>query len=84
MSEDTHSAQQQILQQLTNISQRLDVMEAKISTIEQSTQNMDHHISFVENVYQKCRSPFFTLMNMVSNFSLTNGESNDLPLLENH
>lgn len=42
---------------------KLENLENRIEHIEQSTNNMDNHISFVENIYKIIQKPFMRLLN---------------------
>jgi len=55
-----------ILDKLESIEKRLEVIESEIEIIKNSTENMDTHISFVENIYESVKYPFYYIMN---NFS---------------
>jgi hypothetical protein len=55
-----------ILDKLVLIEKKLEVIESEIENIKNSTKNMDTHISFVENVYESVKYPFYYIMN---NFS---------------
>lgn len=55
-----------ILDKLESIEKRLIVIESEIEIIKNSTENMNTHISFVENIYESVKYPFYFIMN---NFS---------------
>lgn len=54
-----------ILDKLDDIDQRLGVIESDIEQIKKSNSNMDEHISFVENVYDTIKNPFYYIMNKI-------------------
>lgn len=62
-----------ILDKLESIEKRLFIIELEMNNIKYSTQiiessahNMDTHISFIENIYESVKYPFYYIMN---NFS---------------
>lgn len=44
---------------------RVDRLESRLDAISSSATRMDDHISFVESVYERVKSPFHFLMNSV-------------------
>lgn len=54
-----------ILNKLDDIDQRLILIENDIEQIKKSNSNMDEHISFVENVYDTIKNPFYYIMNKI-------------------
>lgn len=54
-----------ILDKLDNIEERLEKLEKEVSYIKDSSNNMNEHISFVENVYDTVKSPFYFIMNKI-------------------
>lgn len=54
-----------ILDKLEDIEKRLEVLETEMIYIKQSSTNMNEHISFVENVYDTIKSPFYYVMNKI-------------------
>ena len=65
--------QRNIQDDLDEIKIILQQISSKMIDIEKSTENMDDHIGFVNNVYDSVKSPFHSIMNMVNNM---NGSSN--------
>ena len=51
---------------LLQLDQRMTVMENEIKLIKESTNNMDNHINFVENIYEKVKYPFHQMIAWVS------------------
>ena len=51
---------------ITKILTYLDTMDNKIDDIKGSTENMDHHISFIEKVYDTVAQPFTYIFNKLS------------------
>ncbi len=49
---------------LARIEQTLAQLSGDFDGMQVATQRMDHHISFVESVYQQVRRPFHALMDM--------------------
>jgi len=45
---------------------RLDVIEKKLNDVCQSTNNMDSHISFIDNLYDSIVEPLYYILNKVS------------------
>ena len=58
----------------------LDNIATTIDKCQKSCQNMDSHISFVEDTYTTLRAPLDYMRQAIN--SLTGEESNQLPLLE--
>lgn len=58
----------------------LDDIATTIDKCQKSCQNMDSHISFVEDTYTTLRAPLDYMRQAIN--SLTGEESNQLPLLE--
>ena len=54
-----------ILEKLQVISAQLQDIETRLTYIEQSTDNMDRHVSFVEKIYSKVQVPFHYIMNAI-------------------
>lgn len=54
-----------ILNKLDEIVKRLDRIEDDIKYLKNGNDNMTEHISFVENVYDTIKSPFYFIMNKV-------------------
>jgi hypothetical protein len=54
-----------ILNKLDEIVKRLDRIEEDIKYLKNGSDNMTEHISFVENVYDTIKSPFYFIMNKV-------------------
>ena len=48
---------ERILSKLESIEGRLKILEQKADTIGDSCTNMDRHISFIDKIYMKLRSP---------------------------
>lgn len=72
---------QLILNKLTDIEQKLDILTEKINKCETSCKTMDDHIVFIEETYGTIRSPLDYLR---SKFNYMTGTSSEpLPLLKN-
>ena len=61
-----------ILNKLNDIMVRLDTIEKRLDTIEKHIEyltkgndNMLNHISFIENVYDTIKSPFYFILNKI-------------------
>ncbi len=53
----------EILEEIKKISIRLDKIENDISYLKYGTDNMNNHISFIENVYNTIKYPFYSIIN---------------------
>ena len=49
-------------EKITRIEEKLDLILEKIDKISCDTQRMDSHITFIEDIYEKIKSPFHFLM----------------------
>jgi len=49
----------------TEIAKRLDKLETEIQYVKQGNDNMTEHISFVENVYDTIKNPFYYVINKI-------------------
>jgi len=56
----------EILEEIKKISVRLDKIENDISYLKNGTDNMNNHISFIENVYETVKYPFYSIINKFS------------------
>lgn len=56
-------------ERLIKLERSVDLILEKLDKINQDTSRMDNHISFVENIYSRIKTPFHYLMNLTS-FSL--------------
>lgn len=54
-----------ILNKLDEIIQRLNKIEEDIKYLKNGNDNMTDHISFIENVYDTIKSPFYFIMNKI-------------------
>ena len=54
-----------VLEKLNEILLRLDKIEKDIEYIKRGNDNMTQHISFIENVYDSVKSPFYYIMSKV-------------------
>jgi archaellum component FlaC len=55
----------EIVQHLKNISERLDKIENDILYLKKGSDNMSHHITFIESVYETVKKPFYFVMNRI-------------------
>jgi hypothetical protein len=55
----------EISEKLTYINERLEYIENDMKEIKKSSSNMDEHISFIENVYETVKTPFYYIINKV-------------------
>lgn len=53
---------------LHKILERLNDLETRIKKVENSTNNMDEHISFVEEIYTSIKKPFHSFIDYVSTY----------------
>lgn len=58
--------EEQLKAELTEVNKKLDAVLARLSQIEQGTDVMVNHVSFVMSVYETVKLPFFFLMNYTS------------------
>mgnify|MGYP003970687881 CR=1 FL=1 len=56
-------------ERLTNLEKSIDLILKKLDKINEDTQRMDSHISFIESIYSRIKTPFHYIMNLTS-FSL--------------
>jgi hypothetical protein len=70
---DVHATLRVLLTEVRHIQSRLDKIEG-------STTNMDEHISFVEGVYMRVKSPFSRLLSLIGR-ALPAGDEDDCGLL---
>jgi archaellum component FlaC len=61
----------EISNKLTYITERLEYIENDIKDIKKSSNNMDEHISFVENVYDTVKIPFYYIINKITRNNVT-------------
>lgn len=55
----------EILEEIKKISIRLDKIENDISYLKKGSDNMNNHISFIENVYDTIKYPFYLIINRI-------------------
>jgi len=68
----------EIFERLSRIEERLTLIETKSHQLAEYGQKMDHHIDFVDGVYQMVKKPFHGLMNYVGRYPVIK----DQPTLE--
>lgn len=56
---------ERILEKLESIEKRLGNIEKQLSYVQESSENMNEHISFVEDVYDTVKTPFYYVMNKI-------------------
>jgi len=61
----------EISNKLTYITERLEYIENDMKDIKKSSNNMDEHISFVENVYDTVKIPFYYIINKITQNNVT-------------
>jgi chromosome segregation ATPase len=54
-----------ILKKIINIEARIENLEQDIKYLKDGTNNMNEHISFIENVYDTIKNPFYFVMNKI-------------------
>lgn len=54
-----------ILNKLEEIIERLDKLENEIKYLKQGNDSMTEHITFVENVYDTIKNPFYFIINKI-------------------
>lgn len=54
-----------ILEKLINIECRLSKIEENMEVLKNNGENLNEHISFIENVYNSIKHPFYYLINCI-------------------
>lgn len=55
-----------IIEKLDKIEEKLDKLENDIKLLKKANEQLDEHITFVENVYDTIKSPFYYVLNKIS------------------
>ena len=55
-----------IIEKLDRIEEKLDKIENDIKVLKKGNEQLDDHITFIENVYDTIKSPFYYILNKVS------------------
>jgi len=63
---------------IDNIDEKIDKLINNSEKISRETQRMDSHVTFVEDIYNKVKSPFHFLMNKISYLPLQNNYLNSI------
>lgn len=71
-----------ILDKLEYMERKLEIIESEIEIIKNSTNNMDTHISFVENIYESVKYPFYYVMNNFSTKKIEPYEKKQIKLIK--
>lgn len=58
---------QEIIKRLDEIQSRIDSIDKKLELINNSTKNMDNHISFIEIIYNKVKNPLNYFIGQITN-----------------
>jgi archaellum component FlaC len=58
----------EISERLAAIENKLDALAGLMKEVEKSAGKMDNHIDFVEEVYERVKSPFFKAMSLIQVF----------------
>jgi len=56
----------QILEELKNIRSELEFIKSELAEIKEGTKKMESHISFVDSVYDRVKTPFHYVLDSVS------------------
>ena len=68
-----------LLEKIINQNQMdLEKINTNLNTINSSTQNMDHHINFVENVFDVVKYPFSSILRLYYNKTNSNQIEQDI------
>ena len=70
------------IDRLDKIEIQLNIINEKQYDIDKSTKNMDNHIQFVENVYDKIKQPLAYATNKINYFISSNDSLNNTNLPE--
>jgi archaellum component FlaC len=65
---------------LEKIDKCIQGLLSKTEDIEKSTGNMDEHINFVNGIYDTVKTPFHSMMNMVSSYDVIEDNSDFLAI----
>lgn len=55
-----------IIEKLDRIEEKLDKLEKDIKILKNGNEKIDEHITFIDNVYDTIKSPFYYIINKVS------------------
>lgn len=55
-----------IIEKLDIIEERLDKLEKDINILKNGNEKIDEHITFIDNVYNSIKSPFYYIINKIS------------------
>lgn len=55
-----------IVRELIEIKEQIREIRSRLNSIEGHTQKMTNHVYFIEDLYEKVRKPFMTLLNKIS------------------
>jgi hypothetical protein len=69
--------------EIERMNNRLEIIENKLNIINSSTANMDNHIQFVENIYDKIKQPLIFAANKITYYMNPSLENTNLPELNN-
>jgi archaellum component FlaC len=74
---------EKICNEIERMNNRLEVIENKLNIINSSTANMDNHIQFVENIYDKIKQPLIFAANKITYYMNPSLENTNLSELNN-
>jgi hypothetical protein len=57
-----------ILEELKSIKLELEFIKSELQTIKSGTKKMETHISFVDSIYYRVKSPFHYILDAVSKY----------------
>lgn len=55
-----------IIEKLDIIEEKLDKLEKDIKILKNGNENINEHITFIDNVYDTIKSPFYYILNKVN------------------
>jgi glycerol-3-phosphate responsive antiterminator len=82
LNEEILNTLNSLIERLNIIDTKLDVIEKDMEYLKKGNNNMLNHISFVENVYDTIKSPFYFILNKIKPIEIPPRTSSLLPSFE--
>lgn len=57
---------EEYLNKILDLERKIDIIITKLDKVEKGTNNMDEHINFINNTYQKVKTPLFWVCDRVN------------------